>query len=118
MTTMDMDKFETHTKRYELVAERLKEHVDITRLTSSEVTIEHYETHAELLSEGIETLVDIINDYQDALKKVEFSDNLKSSALRIYGMEYGNHLIAKRDIPNGTMFQLTVTLNPLDDEQV
>ena len=67
MTTMDMDKFETHNKRYELCAERLKEHLDIIRLTSSEVTIEHHETHAELLLEGIETLVDIINDYREAL---------------------------------------------------
>ena len=118
MTTMDMDKFETHNKRYELCAKRLKEHVDIIRLTSSEITIEHHETHAELLSEGIETLVDIINDYQDALKKAEASDNVKSSALRIYGMEYGNHLIAKRDMPDGARFSLTVTLNPLDDEKV
>ncbi len=71
-----------------------------------------------MLSEGIDALVNIINDYREALIKLEASDNVKGSALRIYGVEYGNHLIAKRDVPDGTMFQLTVTLNPLDDEQV
>ena len=118
MTMMDMDKFETHSKRYELCAERLKEHVDIIRLTSSEVTTEDYQTHIEMMSEGMEALVDIIKDYQEALTKYQIADNTRSSALRLYGNEFGNHFITKKDMPDGTRFNLTVTLNQIDDETV
>ncbi len=112
---MSLNKLITHSRRYELVAQRMTaNHQAIAE--GGELTVEQCIDHMKIMEEGLEALADITSDYYEIVKEKEKIQSLYASALRVYAKEFGSHIISERDVPDGVQFRVDVTLLPLSEQ--
>ena len=112
---MSLDKLITHSRRYELVSQRLNDNYKIVA-ESNDLTIEQCTDHMKIMEEAIETLADMVGDYYEIVMEKEKIQSLYASALRVYAKEFGSHVISERDIPDGVKFRVDVTLLPITEQ--
>ncbi len=112
---IDTNKLTTHVRRYGLIAKRIKEHHEEATAQNIDFTIGDCIVHMKLMEEALETAGDIINDYQEGVKAYQKKQSIHTTALRLYANTFGDSFLGFRDLPDGTMFRLDVTLVPLEE---
>jgi len=112
---IDIDKIQTYAKRYSLLSDKIESLIDDARVGLVPIDHEYMERYIEILNQAVETQHDIITVYKEGTEKYIQEKNLLYSALRLYCVKYGSHIIVEKDVPDGTEIAVSVTVLPVTD---